>query len=321
MTDAPPSTDAATPVKPAELAAYLAARLCHDFISPASAIVSGLDLLEDPTAQDMREEAMGLVASSARKLADLLSFSRVAFGASAGAQTFDARDLETLAQGVFAHMRAELVWDSSVPAINKPAARTLLNLAQMAGAALPTGGTATVRLTQSQDTLDIAVEALGPRARLRPNGQRLALLGFTRLASACVCLPLTWIASTQYPLYASAARAYGLSAINDQHLAGASMCFIEALVFSIAFAAVFISILGRDDSRQAGQFGGGLREFGPGQLRHADEERLARADDLGDRPRRDQASLVHDDKMRAAAFHLGQQMAGDDHRPAGDGGG
>jgi cytochrome c oxidase assembly factor CtaG len=90
-----------------------------------------------------------------------------------------------------------------------------------------------------------------PRARLRPNGQRLALLGFTRLASACVCLPLTWLSTTEYPLYAGAARAYGLSAINDQHLAGASMCFIEALVFGIAFVAVFISILGRDDSRSA----------------------------------------------------------------------
>jgi putative membrane protein len=88
-----------------------------------------------------------------------------------------------------------------------------------------------------------------PRARLRPNGQRLALLGFTRLASACVCLPLTWITSTQYSLYASAPRGYGLSAINDQHLAGASMCFIEALVFGIAFAAAFISMLDRSDSR------------------------------------------------------------------------
>ncbi len=88
-----------------------------------------------------------------------------------------------------------------------------------------------------------------PRARLRPNGERLALLGFTRLASACVCLPLTWISTTEYPLYANAPRAFGLSAINDQHQAGASMCFIEALVFGIAFVAVFISILGRDDSR------------------------------------------------------------------------
>jgi len=88
-----------------------------------------------------------------------------------------------------------------------------------------------------------------PRARLRPGGERLALLGFTRLASAVICLPLTWITAAQYPLYASAPRSYGLSALADQQLAGAGMCFVEFLVFGIAFAAVFISMLGRDDAR------------------------------------------------------------------------
>ena len=163
MTD---TTDLA--VRPAELAAYLAARMCHDFISPASAISSGLDLLEDPSAQDMREEAMGLIVSSAKKLADLLSFCRVAFGASASAETFDVRDLDKLARGVFNHMRAELEWAVDAPAVNKPAARTLLNLAQMAGAALPTGGVAKVRAVQEGASLAIAIESTGPRARLRP---------------------------------------------------------------------------------------------------------------------------------------------------------
>jgi putative membrane protein len=90
-----------------------------------------------------------------------------------------------------------------------------------------------------------------PRVRPRPDGQRLALLGFTRIASAAVCLPLTWITATQYPLYASAPRAFGISAIADQQLAGAGMCFVEFLVFGIAFAAVFISMLSREDSRVA----------------------------------------------------------------------
>src|SRR6201990_2482320 len=103
--------------------------MCHDFISPASAIVSGLDLLDDPSAQDMREEAMSLISTSARKLTDLLQFSRVAFGASASAETFDVRDLERLARGVFGHMRAELDWAIETPAVNKPMARALLNLA------------------------------------------------------------------------------------------------------------------------------------------------------------------------------------------------
>lgn len=159
---------AAKPVRAAELAAHLAARMCHDFISPASAIASGLDLLDDPSAQDMREEAMGLIASSSRKLADLLQFSRVAFGASASAETFDVRELERLSQGVFAHMRAELEWTVETPSLNKPAARALLNLAQMAGAALPTGGKAKVRAVQQAATVALAVEATGPRARLRP---------------------------------------------------------------------------------------------------------------------------------------------------------
>jgi putative membrane protein len=90
-----------------------------------------------------------------------------------------------------------------------------------------------------------------PRARLRPGGERLALLGFSRLASAAICVPLTWLVHTEYPLYASAPRAFGLSAINDQHFAGAGMCFIEFLVFGIAFAAVFISMLGRSDASDA----------------------------------------------------------------------
>ncbi|MDB5443639.1 MAG: hypothetical protein JWP86_3269 [Phenylobacterium sp.] len=173
MTDIPAPDDIADPaavpaVRAAELAAFLAARMCHDFISPASAIVSGLDLLEDPTAQDMREEAMSLISASARKLSDLLQFSRVAFGASASAETFDARELEKLAQGVFAHMRAELVWTVEPAALNKAAARAILNLAQLAGGALPTGGVARIRVVQEAGSLAIAADASGPRARLRP---------------------------------------------------------------------------------------------------------------------------------------------------------
>ena len=161
ITDAPA-------IRPAEIAAYLAARMCHDFISPASAISSGLDLLEDPSALDMREDAMGLIAASAKKLVDLLLFCRVAFGASASAETFDVRELQKLADGIFGHMRANLDWTVGTAAVGKPAARALLNLAQMAGAALPTGGTARVQAVADGEMIAIAVEAEGPRARLRP---------------------------------------------------------------------------------------------------------------------------------------------------------
>jgi cytochrome c oxidase assembly factor CtaG len=90
-----------------------------------------------------------------------------------------------------------------------------------------------------------------PSARREPGARRLAYLGFTRLASACVCLPLTFMTATAYPRYVAAPRAYGISAITDQHLAGAGMCFLEFLIFGIAMAAVFLNFLSRDEQRAA----------------------------------------------------------------------
>lgn len=151
-----------------ELGAMLSARLCHDFMSPASAIASGLDLIDDPTTQDMREDAMRLIAQSATKLTDLLQFNRIAFGASAAADTFDARELEKLTRGLFSHMRAELDWQVEPAGLNKPTARILLNLAQIGGEALPTGGVTRIRVVEAGDRYAISIESKGPRARLRP---------------------------------------------------------------------------------------------------------------------------------------------------------
>ena len=151
-----------------DLAAQIAARLCHDFISPASAIVSGLDLLDDPSAADMRDDAMNLIGASARKLVAVLAFARVAFGASASAETFDTRELERLTRGIYEHVRPELEWSITLPSLNKAAARTLLNLAQIAAGALPTGGVAKLSGTAQGGAVLFGIEAQGPRARLRP---------------------------------------------------------------------------------------------------------------------------------------------------------
>lgn len=178
--DAAPAQNAATAATAAQnaepsiavsapdLAAQLAGRLCHDFISPASAINSGLDLLDDPSAADMREEAMSLIAGSARKLVALLAFSRVAFGASATAESFSASELETLVKGVYAHVRPELDWAVTQPTLEKPAARALLNIAQIAATAFPTGGA--VRISAESEGGETVVEAAatGTRSRLRP---------------------------------------------------------------------------------------------------------------------------------------------------------
>ena len=148
MTEISPETAPALP-RPAELAALLAAKLCHDLISPTSAIVSGVDLIEDPESQDMREDAMSLIAASARKLADMLAFCRTAFGASASAQ------------------RAVLDWAVTPESVGKPAARALLNLAQLACAALPRGGNARIEGEAEGAGLVLRAVSTGLRANLR----------------------------------------------------------------------------------------------------------------------------------------------------------
>ncbi len=178
LDDAPPAPQAAD-IGHHDLATQLVAKLCHDFISPAGAIMSGLDLLEDPSAQDMRTEALNLISTSARKLVTLVHFARVAFGAATSAEAFSGKELHKILSDVFDTMRAEL--DFAIePAelFAKPAARALLNLGLLAGNALPTGGKARLTCTHDEDGLHLRAEARGPRARLKPE----AIEGLSGLA-------------------------------------------------------------------------------------------------------------------------------------------
>ena len=152
---------------PADLAAFLAGRLCHDLMSPASALASGIDLLQDPSMASMQDETIDLIGKSARKLIDLLEFCRVAYGASASAEAFDAEKLGAVLTKLFEHMRPDLAWELEPGAVSKTAGRAIANLAQMAGSALFSGGTVRVRSAVEGETIAIAVEGEGPRARLR----------------------------------------------------------------------------------------------------------------------------------------------------------
>jgi histidine phosphotransferase ChpT len=155
-------------MNPHDLATQLVGKLCHDFISPAGAIMSGLDLLEDPSAQDMRQEALNLITASAKKMVTLVHFARVAFGAASNSEAFSGAQLEKILGDMFSTLRAEL--DFAIPAdmlFQKPAARTLLNLGLLAGNSLPTGGKATLTAVTNDKGLTLVADAAGPRARLK----------------------------------------------------------------------------------------------------------------------------------------------------------
>ena len=150
------------------LAALVAGKLCHDFISPAGAISSGLDLLKDPTAQDMRDDAMGLIEASAKKMVSLVAFARVAFGASTSAERFSGAELGELVAGLSEGGRATLDWRVDGGDYSKAQARALVNLAWLTLAALPSGGAAVISTRRDDGGLEIAGRAEGARARLKP---------------------------------------------------------------------------------------------------------------------------------------------------------
>ncbi|WGM30212.1 histidine phosphotransferase family protein [Brevundimonas sp. NIBR11] len=167
MTDAAVSAPSELPVDGQELASLIAAKLCHDFISPSGAIISGLDLLNDPTAQDMRDDAMSLIADSAKKMVALVQFCRVAFGAATTAERFTGAELTELVDNVVAGGRATLGWKLDAGDFGKPQARALVNLAYLIVGALPMGGAATVAVRHEGAQIVIDGIAEGARARLK----------------------------------------------------------------------------------------------------------------------------------------------------------
>ena len=159
-----PAADLPTP---SQMASFLAAKLCHDFASPAGAVINGLHMMRDPDAQDMREDFLVLVESSARKLLTMVHFGRVAYGAATSAESFSSAEIEALAQSVFGDIRPELGWTSAIDHFSKPQARAVLNLAQIAGGTLALGGRVELSVTVEGTNLRLRADASGPRARLK----------------------------------------------------------------------------------------------------------------------------------------------------------
>ena len=162
------------PVTPVDFASLLCSRLCHDLLSPVGALNNGLELLADETDPAMRERCMELLAESARASANKLKFFRLAFGAAGGfGDQVDAREARSAVEGLFAdHKRLQLDWLVEAPALPKPAAKVLLNLAMIAGDALVRGGQLGIGAEENDGTVEIVLRAEGQRLVLDPDIRR-----------------------------------------------------------------------------------------------------------------------------------------------------
>ena len=159
----------AAPLEALDLAALLCSRVCHDLISPAGAIVNGLEVLEESKDEETKSFALSLIKKSARTATARLQFCRIAFGA-AGSMTaqVDTGDAEQVARGFIEDDKFKLTWNLPRALLPKNRVKLLLNMLVVGGQAIPRGGTLTLDPVGSGETTTFRVTAAGLNARVPP---------------------------------------------------------------------------------------------------------------------------------------------------------
>jgi histidine phosphotransferase ChpT len=150
-----------------DLAALLCSRVCHDLISPAGAIVNGLEVLEESTDEETRSFALDLIKKSARTASARLQFCRIAFGASGSATAqIDLGDAENVARGFVEDEKVKLSWNLTRALVPKNRVKLLLNMVLVAAQSIPRGGIVAVESDGLPEAMTFRIAARGLHARI-----------------------------------------------------------------------------------------------------------------------------------------------------------
>ena len=151
-----------------DLAALLCSRVCHDLISPAGAIVNGLEVLEDKDSdEETKTFALDLIKRSARTASARLQFCRLAFGAAGSANAqIDLGNAQAMARGFIEDDKTKLTWNLPHALLPKNRVKLLLNMLIIAGQTIPRGGTLTVDPVGEGETMGFRISASGLNARV-----------------------------------------------------------------------------------------------------------------------------------------------------------
>jgi histidine phosphotransferase ChpT len=123
------------------LTAQLCSKLCHDLAGVIGAIANGAELLEDEDDEEIRKQAVELLAQSATQAGRRLRFFRIAFGAGGAlGDAIDMSELREAAEGQFGGGRLKIEWPAEIARLTKAQAKLLFNLLLVAAAGLPRGG-------------------------------------------------------------------------------------------------------------------------------------------------------------------------------------
>jgi histidine phosphotransferase ChpT len=137
----------------------LSSKLCHDLVSPVSAINNGVELIED-IGGTVVDEAMKLIGDSAVTAARRLRLFRMAYGRAGSDESLGVRDVRQVAEQYLAGGKVSLIWADGQPgeeiAGQRGFLKALLNLIVLAEETLAYGGIITVRGDAAGCHLEIA---------------------------------------------------------------------------------------------------------------------------------------------------------------------
>jgi len=162
---------------PARFAAYIAARLCHDIVSPAATMSLSLEMLDSPGSPEEKAHSERTLREGAQSVAATLQFLRYAFG-SMGLQpgTADVHQFRKLTEDYVRFQKPSLEWDLSTTEMGFGHARLVMNLVMVGLTCLVRGGVIHVRVREEGGVKNVVITCKGDRVVLKEDVAR-ALAG------------------------------------------------------------------------------------------------------------------------------------------------
>ncbi len=160
----------------------LSSKLCHDLISPVSAINNGVELIED-IGGSVVEEAMKLIGDSAALGAKRLRLYRLAYGRAGSEENLGVKDVRPVIEAYFTGGKIVLNWPEETLreeiASTRGAMKTLINLMIFGEEILAYGGAIALKASdEGNDVKSLKIEVSGRAAQLN-DGLKAALEGST----------------------------------------------------------------------------------------------------------------------------------------------
>ena len=152
----------------------MCSRLCHDQISPISAIHNGVELMNE-NDEGIIDSSIELVGTSAKQALDRLSFYRLAFGLAGGGAIISWNEIRNILEIFAAERKTTIVWTREPQPpddnISHILAKLVINVVNLAMECLPRGGVISVDNLEQKVPEPIVVRLEGPKCNLRDDVQ------------------------------------------------------------------------------------------------------------------------------------------------------